>query len=147
MEHEFTIHSEKDIHRVAEEFLPLLEDHRVVAFYGNMGVGKTTFIKGLCRKMGITDPVTSPSFALVNEYIAADGSAVFHFDFYRLKNVEEVFDMGYEDYFFSSHICFIEWPEKIDEYLPGDRLDVYLTENTDNSRTLKVIEKDSVTEN
>lgn len=138
MEKDFTIHSETDIDRVARKILPLLQKHKVVAFYGNMGVGKTTFIKGVCRVLGVEDPVTSPSFAIVNEYRGHDSQVIFHFDFYRLQDVAEVFDMGYEDYFFSDHVCLIEWPEKIAPVLPDDRLDAYLSENEDGSRSLRL---------
>lgn len=138
MEHLFTISSEDQIDKVAEDFLPLLKNHKVVAFYGEMGAGKTTFIKSLCRRMGVEGHVTSPSFAIVNEYAAQDGKVIFHFDFYRLKNVEEVFDMGYEDYFFSNHICLIEWPEKVADFLPTDRLDVFITADSNGKRSLKV---------
>jgi tRNA threonylcarbamoyladenosine biosynthesis protein TsaE len=140
MEHIFTIQSEQEIETVAKQLLPLLQLHKVVAFYGGMGVGKTTFIKGLCRLMGVTGAVTSPSFALVNEYTAENGTVIYHFDFYRLKNVIEVFDMGYEDYFFSDHICLIEWPEKVADVLPDNRLDVTILENRDGSRTIRVKE-------
>jgi len=98
---------------------------------------ETTFIKGLCRVMGVTDTVTSPSFAIVNKYMTSDDRAIYHFDFYRLKDVNEVFDIGYEDYFFSGDICLIEWPEKIAEVLPEERLDVWITENTDGSRSVR----------
>lgn len=138
MEKNFTIHSEKDIDRVAKEIIPLLQEYKVVAFYGNMGVGKTTFIKGVCKVLGVEDAVTSPSFAIVNEYQGYDNQQIFHFDFYRLKDVSEVFDMGYEDYFFSDHLCLIEWPGKIDSVLPDGRLDAYLSENEDGSRQLKL---------
>ncbi|MDI3520470.1 MAG: tRNA threonylcarbamoyladenosine biosynthesis protein TsaE [Anaerophaga sp.] len=138
--HIFTIQLEQEIEKVAKEFLPLLREHKVVAFYGEMGVGKTTFIKGLCRVMGVTGTVTSPSFALVNEYTTDNGTVIYHFDFYRLKNVIEVFDMGYEDYFFSDHICLIEWPEKVADVLPDNRLDVTIIENPDGSRTIRATE-------
>lgn len=138
MDQIFTISSEENIKKVAHDFLPLLRKHKVVAFFGGMGVGKTTFIKGLCREMGVSEPVTSPSFALVNEYEGREGETIFHFDFYRLKNVTEVFDMGYEDYFFSDNYCLIEWPEKVSDVLPDDRLDVHMSENEDGSRTMKV---------
>jgi len=138
MEYVFTIPSEDQINHVAERFLPLLQGHHVVAFYGEMGAGKTTFIKSLCRQMGVSQHVTSPSFALVNEYEAGDGRIIYHFDFYRMKHVEEVFDMGYEDYFFSNHICLIEWPEKVADFLPVDRLDVFIAADEEGERTLKI---------
>jgi len=137
MEHLITIRSEQEIEEAARKFLPILSRNKVVAFYGDMGVGKTTFIKGLCRVMGVTDTVTSPSFAIVNKYMTSDDRAIYHFDFYRLKDVNEVFDIGYEDYFFSGDICLIEWPEKIAEVLPEERLDVWITENTDGSRSVR----------
>ncbi len=141
MEHHFTIKNESEIKRVTQSFIPLLQRYKVAAFYGAMGVGKTTFIKGLCRTMGVSDPVSSPSFAIVNEYLTDAGEEIFHFDFYRLKRVEEVFDMGYEEYFFSDRVCLIEWPEKIAEVLPEHRLDIYLEEKADGSRSLRVVEK------
>ncbi|MGQ1890398.1 tRNA (adenosine(37)-N6)-threonylcarbamoyltransferase complex ATPase subunit type 1 TsaE [Thermophagus sp. OGC60D27] len=137
MEHLLTIRSEQEIEKAARAFLPVLSKKSVVAFYGDMGVGKTTFIKGLCRAMGVSDPVTSPSFAIVNKYVTSDERSIFHFDFYRLKNVNEVFDIGYEDYFYSGDICLIEWPEKIAEVLPADRLDVWMAENPDGTRSLR----------
>jgi len=138
MEYSYVIHAETDIGRVANEVVPILKEYKVVAFFGNMGVGKTTFIKGVCEVLGVEDSVTSPSFAIVNEYEGNDNQVIFHFDFYRLKDVSEVFDMGYEDYFFSDHICLIEWPEKIASVLPDDRIDAYLSENEDGSRSLKL---------
>lgn len=139
MKQTFSIPTEKDIESTARDFLTLLERHKVVAFYGEMGAGKTTFIKALCRVLGVEGAVTSPSFSLVNEYEGSDGQIIFHFDFYRLKNVAEVFDMGYEDYFFSDHYCFIEWPEKVADVLPDHRLDVRIEEEEDGSRTLNVL--------
>jgi len=97
---------------------------RVFAFYGKMGAGKTTFIQALCRVIGSGDNVTSPTFALINEYKTQDDVSIFHFDFYRIKSIEEAFDLGYEDYFYSGNYCFIEWPEKIETLLPQNFVEV-----------------------
>ena len=126
------------IHEAAKEFLQNMGDGKVFAFYGKMGAGKTTFVKAICEELGVEDVITSPTFALVNEYTAGDGSPVYHFDFYRIKKLDEVYDMGYEDYFYSGALCFIEWPEKIEDLLPGDVVEVAITENPDGSRTVEV---------
>ena len=116
----------------------------VIAFYGKMGAGKTTFIKALCEELGVEDVITSPTFAIVNEYSTAADSSLFtlhssliyHFDFYRIKKLEEVYDMGYEDYFYSGNLCLIEWPELIEDLLPEDALRVTIEEQPDGSRTI-----------
>jgi hypothetical protein len=99
-----------------------------------MGAGKTTFIKAICEELGVSDVITSPTFALVNEYTAGNGAAIYHFDFYRIKKLEEVYDMGYEDYFYGGNLCFLEWPELIEEILPEDATKVTITEEADGSR-------------
>ena len=101
--------------------------NKVIAFYGDMSAGKTTFIKYLCQELGV-DPslVNSPTYAIVNEYEARDDQLIFHFDFYRIKDENEAFDMGYENYFYSNHYCFIEWPEKIANLLPENRLQIHI---------------------
>ena len=101
--------------------------NKVIAFYGNMSAGKTTFIKYLCQELGV-DPslVNSPTYAIVNEYEARGDQLIFHFDFYRIKDENEAFDMGYENYFYSNHYCFIEWPEKIANLLPENRLQIHI---------------------
>ncbi len=99
---------------------------RVMAFYGAMGVGKTTFIKAICDRLGVSDRVSSPSFPIVNQYVMEGGGQVFHFDFYRIKKPDEAFDLGFEEYIYSGHYCFIEWPEKVEELLPGDCLKVHM---------------------
>ena len=121
------------IREAAREFIHHIGEHRVFAFYGSMGAGKTTFIKAICEELGVDDVITSPTFAIVNEYSYAEGS-LFHFDFYRIKRLEEVYDMGYEDYFYSGALCFIEWPELIESLLPDDAVRVRIEEQADGSR-------------
>ena len=109
----------------------------VYAFYGKMGAGKTTFIKAICEELGVDDVITSPTFSIVNEYRSeTTGELIYHFDFYRIKKLEEVYDMGYEDYFYSGALCFLEWPELIEELLPGSAVKVTITQNDDDSRTV-----------
>jgi len=121
------------IREAAREFINHIGEQRVFAFYGSMGAGKTTFIKAICEELGVDDVITSPTFAIVNEYSYAEGS-LFHFDFYRIKRLEEVYDMGYEDYFYSGALCFIEWPELIESLLPDDAVRVRIEELADGSR-------------
>lgn len=131
------IQSEADLPQAARSFIAAMQDRTIFAFYGKMGVGKTTFIKALCEEMGIVDVVNSPTFAIVNEYHnAAADRRIFHFDFYRIKRQEEVYDMGYEDYLYSGNVCLLEWPELIEQLLPEETVRVNLTENADGSRTL-----------
>ncbi|MBR4387852.1 MAG: tRNA (adenosine(37)-N6)-threonylcarbamoyltransferase complex ATPase subunit type 1 TsaE [Prevotella sp.] len=125
-----------DLHDAARTFITEMGDSSVFAFYGKMGAGKTTFIKALCEELGVDEVVTSPTFAIVNEYRTDSGELVYHFDFYRIKRIEEVYDMGYEDYFFSGALCFIEWPELVEELLPDDAVRVRIEENADGSRTI-----------
>ena len=112
-------------------------DATVFAFYGKMGAGKTTFVKALCTELGVEDVITSPTFAIVNEYTDGKGEPIYHFDFYRIKKLEEVYDMGYEDYFYSGAPCFIEWPELIEELLPEDTVRVTIEEQPDHSRVVR----------
>lgn len=123
----------------AREFIDAMGDRRLFAFYGKMGAGKTTFIRALCEALGTTDIVTSPTFAIVNEYDTASGRPIYHFDFYRIKRLAEVYDIGYEDYFFDSRggICLMEWPELVEELLPDDTVRVTITEQPDGSRTIE----------
>jgi tRNA threonylcarbamoyladenosine biosynthesis protein TsaE len=123
------------INEAAKAFVAQMGDHKVFAFYGSMGAGKTTFIKAVCEELGVEDVITSPTFAIINEYTGQDG-AIFHFDFYRIKKLEEVYDMGYEDYFYSGALCFIEWPELIEEVLPEDAVRVSIQEKEDGSRAI-----------
>jgi tRNA threonylcarbamoyladenosine biosynthesis protein TsaE len=114
--------------QVAKELIARFPLSKVFAFYGKMGSGKTTLIQEICRSLKSSDRVTSPTFAIVNEYFSSTGEAIYHFDFYRLKNLEEAFDLGYEDYFFSGNYCLIEWPEKIESLLPGEHIKVIVSE-------------------
>lgn len=125
------------INEAAKKFINNMGNAKVFAFYGKMGAGKTTFIKALCEAMGVEDVITSPTFALVNEYTDGNGDPIYHFDFYRIKKIEEVYDMGYEDYFYSGNLCLLEWPELIEDLLPEDAVRVSITQNDDNSRTIE----------
>ena len=125
------IDSLENIHEAAREFIENMGGSNVFAFYGKMGAGKTTFIKAICEEQGVDDVITSPTFAIVNEYTDIDGDPIYHFDFYRIKKLEEVYDMGYEDYFDSGYLCLLEWPELIEELLPEDAVKVTITELED----------------
>lgn len=126
------------IHEAAREFIKNMGTGHVFAFYGKMGAGKTTFIKAVCEELGVDEVITSPTFAIVNDYTSSkDDSHIFHFDFYRIKKLEEVYDMGYEDYFYSGSLCFIEWPELIEDILPGDAVKVTVTQNEDGGRVVE----------
>ena len=134
---EIVINNIKDINKAARTFIDYMPEGNVIAFYGNMGAGKTTFIKALCEELGVEDEVTSPTFAIVNEYTCNNApSKIYHFDFYRIKKLEEVYDMGYEDYFYSDSLCLIEWPELIEELLPDDVTKVHIIEQPDGSRKI-----------
>lgn len=139
---EIKIECLENIREAARQFVNNIGNHTVFAFYGNMGAGKTTFIKAVCEELGVVDVITSPTFAIVNEYSftsqlsSLTSNSIYHFDFYRIKKLEEVYDMGFEDYFYSGALCFIEWPELIEEVLPDDTVKVSITENADGSRTV-----------
>jgi len=137
----FTIKHIEEIDRVAADFLQHYPNQRILALRGEMGIGKTTFIKALCHVLGVKDTVNSPSFAIVNEYKTANQQTIYHFDFYRLKNIEEAFDLGYEDYMYSGAYCMMEWPDKIEALLPPNRLELQLSELPDGARIIQVEEK------
>ncbi len=120
----YQIKSKSELKGAAAALLKTFPNQRVFAFYGKMGAGKTTFIQAICKALGSTDNVISPTFALINEYKTKELSSIFHFDFYRIKNIEEAFDLGYEDYFYSGEYCLIEWPEKIEPLLPEQYVEV-----------------------
>ena len=141
---EINIQSLDQIQEAARQFVDAMGDNTVFAFYGKMGAGKTTFIKAVCEVLGVSDVITSPTFAIVNEYRSdLAGELIYHFDFYRIKKLEEVYDMGYEDYFYSGALCFIEWPELIEELLPGNAVNVYIEEKEDGTRTVRFDENNA----
>ena len=134
---EIKIQNIDTIRESAREFIQNIGEHKVFAFYGKMGAGKTTFVKAICEELGVKDVITSPTFAIVNEYeTSPKPQSIYHFDFYRIKRLEEVYDMGYEDYFYSGALCFIEWPELIEDLLPEDAVKVTITENADGTRSV-----------
>lgn len=127
------------IRQAAKTFIADMDDRTVFAFHGSMGAGKTTFIKAICEELGVEDVINSPTFAIINEYRSdTTGELVYHFDFYRINKLSEAENIGTEDYFYSGALCFIEWPEKIEELLPGDVVEVTITENPDGSRTIDI---------
>ncbi|HAC23163.1 MAG: tRNA (adenosine(37)-N6)-threonylcarbamoyltransferase complex ATPase subunit type 1 TsaE [Tannerellaceae bacterium] len=135
---EITINGLDSIRDAAKAFIEAMDDRTVFAFYGDMGAGKTTFIKAICEELGVEDVINSPTFAIVNEYRSDSDELIYHFDFYRINKVEEAYDFGYEDYLYSGALCFIEWPEKIEELLPSDIVNVTIKENEDGTRTVSV---------
>ena len=130
------IESLERIHEAAREFIDKKGAATVFAFYGKMGAGKTTFIKAVCEELGVEDVITSPTFSLINEYTDGQGNPIYHFDFYRIKKLEEVYDMGYEDYFYSGCLCLLEWPELIEGILPEDVVKITIEEQADGTRKL-----------
>ena len=133
---EIKIQSLEDIASAAQKFVDEMGENCVFAFYGKMGAGKTTFIKAICEALGVKDVVASPTCAIVNEYADAAGQPVYHFDFYRIKNLREAVDIGCEDYFYSGYPCFIEWPELVEELLPEDTVKVSVEVLEDESRRI-----------
>ena len=127
-----------ELPQIASLLLESFPNDRFYAFFGNMGAGKTTLIKEICSILGVTDNVCSPTFSIVNEYINGEGSSIYHFDFYRINKEEEAYDFGYEDYFYSGELCFVEWPEKIENLLPEDAVTVSITEQPDGTREVVV---------
>lgn len=124
--------------QAAQWFLERAGDHRLFAFHGDMGAGKTTLIAEICRLLGADDDFGSPTFSIINEYTDANGNPIYHFDFYRLSSPEEAIDMGAEEYFYSGDLCLMEWPERIGDLLPQEAVDVEIIVNPDGTRTLRI---------
>lgn len=137
MKHCITIHDLSDLDRAAGEFLKEIGNHKIVAFFAPMGAGKTTFTTAICKALGVKeDAVSSPTFAIINEYRTDSGDSMYHFDFYRITRIEEALDVGFYDYIDSGRLCIIEWPENIEEILPDETLRVSIAVNQDESRTV-----------
>nr|WP_320023674.1 tRNA (adenosine(37)-N6)-threonylcarbamoyltransferase complex ATPase subunit type 1 TsaE [uncultured Draconibacterium sp.] len=134
------INSLDELEIASKELITAFSNDRVFAFYGKMGAGKTTFIQSICRALGSDDNVTSPTFALINEYNTANLDSIFHFDFYRIKDIEEAYDLGYEDYIYSGSYCLIEWPEMIDSLLPEKMVKVKIEVQDDDTRLITALE-------
>lgn len=134
----FVLKDISDIDTAAKIFVEKFGNKKIFAFYGEMGAGKTTFIKAVCKSMEVTGTITSPTFSLVNEYETDNGMTIYHFDFYRIENIEEVYDFGYEDYFYSDKMCFIEWPELVETLLPEDVVEVKISVDDNEQRLISV---------
>lgn len=130
---ELLANSTNDLNYIADRLLEFAKDHRFLIFNGEMGAGKTTFIKAFCKALGVSDNITSPTFSIINEYLGKDHS-IFHFDFYRLKNLQEAFDLGYEDYFYSGNYCLVEWPERVTPLLPDQFISIDIVVMDDQTR-------------
>ena len=129
-----TIATPEALPEAAQEFIAAMDQNTVFAFRAEMGAGKTTFIKAICEELGVEDTINSPTFAIVNEYRSATAELIYHFDCYRIKKIDEAIDFGFEDYMDSGALCFIEWPENVEEFLPGDTVNVYIKVEEDGSR-------------
>ena len=138
MKQEITIRNTEDLDRAAKEFLEKIGDNTLVAFFAPMGSGKTTFTTALCKVLGVTDPVGSPTFAIVNEYMRADGEPMYHFDFYRINKLSEAVEIGLYDYLDSGYLCLMEWPELIEEILPEETVSVHIEEMENGSRVVRI---------
>lgn len=132
------INNLNQIHEAARTFIDHIGNDTIFAFYGNMGAGKTTFIKAVCEELGVEDVINSPTFAIVNEYLAGNGNTIYHFDCYRINKIVEALDMGCQDYFDSGNLCFIEWPENIAEILPEEAVAVHINVQDNDSRIIEI---------
>lgn len=134
----YTAKKVSDLNLIAKDLLQEFGANKIIVFYGEMGVGKTTLIKELCALLGVNEVSNSPTFSIVNEYLDANERSIYHFDFYRIEKEEEVYDLGYEDYFYSNNFCFVEWPEKIPNLIPENSVEVTITLDDENNRLISV---------
>lgn len=134
MKKEWIATNEKDLPKIAQELLTTFPEERIFCFYGEMGVGKTTFIKQICRQLKVENMPLSPTFSIINEYFTKDDDVVYHFDFYRIEKAEDLYQIGFDDYLFSGHYCFMEWTEKIEQYLRTDFVKIVITEDETHTR-------------
>lgn len=134
----YKVTSEKELPTISKKIIKEIGTHKVVLFYGEMGVGKTTLIKYLCKELGVIESTSSPTFSIVNEYLTKDGNSIYHFDFYRIEKESEVLDLGYEDYFYSGNYCFVEWPEKIPHLTPESAINITIKLGTNNNRLISI---------
>lgn len=134
------LNSLTDLVPVSNQLLALASDVPVWCFYGEMGAGKTTLIKGICDQLGVTDNMSSPTFSLVNEYETSEHETIYHFDFYRIKNQQEALDIGVDEYFYSDHYCFIEWPERVADLIPSHHVEISFKLVDGNRRVINLVE-------
>ncbi len=132
------INSIEEIHDAAKKFVTEIGDRKIFAFNGKMGAGKTTFIKAICEVMGVKETINSPTFSIVNEYEAADGRIIYHFDCYRINKIQEALDLGAEEYLYSGNLCFIEWSENIAPLLPDTLVNVDINESENKKREITI---------
>jgi tRNA threonylcarbamoyladenosine biosynthesis protein TsaE len=133
-----TVNGLSDLENAAMQVVKAIGDRKIVALYGQMGAGKTTLVKQICESLQVPDVVNSPTFSLVNEYLQPNGEPIYHFDFYRINKLEEAYDFGYEEYFYSGHLCLIEWPEIIDELIPDDAVKLHIKVVDENKREIEI---------
>ena len=136
--HTLVIENLDQINKTARQFIELMADYTVFAFHGEMGAGKTTLIREIAAQLGATDTVTSPTFAIVNQYRGSGNRRIYHFDFYRIDDLREAYDFGYEEYFYSGDLCLVEWPEKIEPLLPEHTMNVRITVDSETARTFEI---------
>lgn len=141
MQLKFIASSVEDLDEIAKQLLAVIRNEKKIVFFGEMGVGKTALIKAICKQLNVQDDVVSPTFSVVNEYHTISGEAVYHFDFYRIRSKEEIFDLGYEDYFYTDSYCFVEWPERTFGLLGANNSAVYI-KTKNKKRIIKVISDD-----